>query len=214
MSDSTPKSSSKLWGGRFSEQTAASVEAFTSSIHFDARLYRHDINGSRAHTRMLAEQELISVDERDRILKGLDSIEKDIESGEFVFRPELEDIHMNIEKARVERIGSAGEKLHTARSRNDQISLDIRLYLREETGRIIDLLAGLRKAFARTARKYLGTIMPGYTHLQRAQPVLVSHHMLAYCEMFGRDSERLADCLKRINIMPLTNAQDAHKGLA
>ena len=205
--------SSKLWGGRFSEQTAASVEAFTASIHFDARLYRHDIAGSRAHARMLARQGLISGEERDQILKGLDSIEKEIESGAFVFRPELEDIHMNIEKALVERIGPAGEKLHTARSRNDQISLDIRLYLREETGRIIDLLTGLQKAFVLTARKYLGAIMPGYTHLQRAQPVLVSHHMLAYYEMFGRDRERLSDCLKRINIMPLGAAALAGTGL-
>jgi argininosuccinate lyase len=205
--------SSKLWGGRFSEQTAASVEAFTASIHFDARLYRHDIAGSRAHARMLARQGLITGEERDQILKGLDSIEKEIESGAFVFRPELEDIHMNIEKALVERIGPAGEKLHTARSRNDQISLDIRLYLREETGRIIDLLTGLQKAFVRTARKYLGAIMPGYTHLQRAQPVLVSHHMLAYYEMFGRDRERLSDCLKRINIMPLGAAALAGTGL-
>ena len=205
--------SSKLWGGRFSEQTAASVEAFTASIHFDARLYRHDIAGSRAHARMLARQGLITGEERDQILKGLDSIEKEIESGAFVFRPELEDIHMNIEKALVERIGPAGEKLHTARSRNDQISLDIRLYLREETGRIIDLLTGLQKAFVRTARKYLGAIMPGYTHLQRAQPVLVSHHMLAYYEMFGRDRERLSDCLKRINLMPLGAAALAGTGL-
>lgn len=214
MVDLSSKSlSSKLWGGRFSEQTAASVEAFTASIHFDARLYRHDISGSRAHARMLARQGLITGEERDQILKGLDSIEKEIESGAFVFRPELEDIHMNIEKALVERIGPAGEKLHTARSRNDQISLDIRLYLREETGRIIDLLIGLQKAFVLTARKYLGAIMPGYTHLQRAQPVLVSHHMLAYYEMFGRDRERLSDCLKRINIMPLGSAALAGTGL-
>ncbi|MEA1933843.1 MAG: argininosuccinate lyase [Thermodesulfobacteriota bacterium] len=205
--------SSKLWGGRFSEQTAASVEAFTASIHFDARLYRHDISGSRVHARMLARQDLITGEERDQILKGLDSIEKEIESGAFVFRPELEDIHMNIEKALVERIGPAGEKLHTARSRNDQISLDIRLYLREETGRIIDLLTGLQKAFIRMARKYLGAVMPGYTHLQRAQPVLVSHHMLAYYEMFGRDRERLSDCLKRINLMPLGAAALAGTGL-
>ncbi|MCK5230161.1 MAG: argininosuccinate lyase, partial [Desulfobulbaceae bacterium] len=180
MPDSSSKySSSKLWGGRFSEQTAASVEAFTASIHFDARLYRHDITGSMAHAKMLARQGLITGEERDQIIKGLDSIGKEIESGAFVFRPELEDIHMNIEKALIEKIGPAGEKLHTARSRNDQISLDIRLYLREETYRITDLLTGLQKSFVRTARKYLGAIMPGYTHLQRAQPVLVSHHMLA-----------------------------------
>ena len=214
MPDSSSKySSSKLWGGRFSEQTAASVEAFTASIHFDARLYRHDITGSMAHAKMLARQGLITGEERDQIIKGLDSIGKEIESGAFVFRPELEDIHMNIEKALIEKIGPAGEKLHTARSRNDQISLDIRLYLREETYRITDLLTGLQKSFVRTARKYLGAIMPGYTHLQRAQPVLVSHHMLAYYEMFGRDKERLFDCLKRINIMPLGSAALAGTGL-
>ncbi len=209
----TPAAPAKLWGGRFAEKTAASVEAFTASIHYDARLYRHDIAGSRAHARMLAKQGLITQAEAEQILKGLAEIEAEIDRGTFVFRPELEDIHMNIEKALVEKIGSAGERLHTARSRNDQIALDIRLYLREESGRLIDLLADLQRAFVRLARRYETTIMPGYTHLQRAQPVLVAHHLLAYVEQFGRDRERLADGLKRINVMPLGSAALAGTGL-
>jgi argininosuccinate lyase len=205
--------SAKLWGGRFTEKTAASVEAFTSSIHYDARLYRHDIVGSRAHAKMLAKQKLISQDECNLIIEGLGVIEQEIEEGEFVFRPELEDIHMNIEKALVDKIGPAGEKLHTARSRNDQVALDIRLYLREESHHLIELLTGIQKAFVTLARQYMSAVMPGYTHLQRAQPILISHHMLAYYEMFGRDKDRLTDCLKRINVMPLGAAAMAGTGL-
>ncbi|MDH4322264.1 MAG: argininosuccinate lyase, partial [Desulfobulbaceae bacterium] len=151
--------------------------------------------------------------ERDLILKGLDEIETEITGGTFVFRPELEDIHMNIEKTLVEKIGPAGAKLHTARSRNDQVALDIRLYLREESERLIALLTDLQKAFVKQARQNLGAIMPGYTHLQRAQPVLVSHHLLAYYEMFGRDRDRLVDGLKRINVLPLGAAALAGTGL-
>ncbi|MFH7320027.1 argininosuccinate lyase [Desulfurivibrio sp. D14AmB] len=202
-----------MWGGRFAEKTAASVEAFTASIHFDCRLYRHDIAGSRAHAAMLARQGLISDQERDQIIAGLNEIEGEIERGEFIFRPELEDIHMNIEKALAQRIGPAGEKLHTARSRNDQVALDLRLYLREECRRLLGLLGGLRGAFVALARRYRHTVMPGYTHLQRAQPVLVAHHMLAYYEMFGRDKQRLHDCLKRINVLPLGAAALAGTGL-
>jgi argininosuccinate lyase len=204
---------SKLWGGRFSEGTAASVEQFTASIHYDCRLYRHDIAGSKAHAKMLAEQGLITPEECDQIRAGLTEIEQEISDGRFEFKQELEDIHMNIEKALVEKIGPAGAKLHTARSRNDQVSLDIRLYLREETERLAILLEDVQKAFVGLARKYLGAIMPGYTHLQRAQPLLLSHHMLAYYEMFGRDRERLRDCLKRINILPLGAAALAGTGL-
>ena len=216
MSDNTtkpPAAPAKLWGGRFSQQTAASVEAFTASIHYDARLYRHDINGSRAHARMLVRQGLISAAEGDLIQQGLGEIEAEIDAGRFVFRPELEDIHMNIEKSLVEKIGAAGERLHTARSRNDQIALDIRLYLREESERLIALLTDLQRAFVRLARRYQSTIMPGYTHMQRAQPVLVAHHLLAYVEQFGRDRERLGDGLKRINVMPLGSAALAGTGL-
>lgn len=205
--------SKKMWGGRFSASTDTSVEAFSASIHYDWRLYRHDIAGSRAHAAMLARQGLITGEERDLIINGLDGIESEIDSGRFVFRPELEDIHMNIEKALADKIGAAGEKLHTARSRNDQVNLDIRLYLRDECGRFDSLLIDMQKALVVLARQYLGAVMPGYTHLQRAQPVLVSHHMLAYFEMFGRDRQRLADGLKRINIMPLGSAALAGTGL-
>ena len=199
----TKSKSDKPWGGRFTEKTAASVEAFSGSIHFDMRLYRHDIAGSMAHAKMLAKVGLLNASELQLILKGLAEIESEIEKDTFVFRPELEDIHMNIETALTEKIGPAGEKLHTARSRNDQVSLDMRLYLREESGNIIELLTGLQKGFVSLAREYLGVVMPGYTHLQRAQPVLLSHHLLAYYEMFDRDKDRLADCLKRINVLPL-----------
>jgi argininosuccinate lyase len=195
--------SNKPWGGRFTEATASSAEAFSASIHFDMRLYRHDIAGSKAHAKMLAKVGLISGSELEQILAGLTEIEAEIESNTFVFRPELEDIHMNIEKVLVEKVGQAGEKLHTARSRNDQVTLDMRLYLREESQHIIGLLTDMQKGFVRLAREYLGLIMPGYTHMQRAQPVLLSHHMLAYFEMFNRDKERLSDCLKRINVLPL-----------
>ncbi|MBU0674384.1 MAG: argininosuccinate lyase [Proteobacteria bacterium] len=205
--------SEKPWGGRFASVTAAAVEAFTASIHFDARLARYDILGSRAHAAMLARQGLISEEECHLILEGLDAIALEIENNTFVFRPALEDIHMNIEKALVEKIGAAGEKLHTARSRNDQVALDIRLYLRAETIRIIDLLKDLRTAFVHLARRYDNTVMPGYTHLQRAQPVLLAHHLLAYYEMFGRDSGRMTDCLKRLNVMPLGAAALAGTGL-
>jgi argininosuccinate lyase len=213
MSNKPESPGQKLWGGRFAEQTAASVEAFTASIHFDARLYRHDIAGSRAHAKMLARQGLISAAEGEQILQGLAAIEQEIEQGEFVFRPELEDVHMNIEKALVEKIGAAGEKLHTARSRNDQVALDLRLYLREESDRLMVLLTETQKALVLLARKNFGLIMPGYTHLQRAQPVLVSHHLLAYYEMFGRDRARLTDGRTRINIMPLGAAALAGTGL-
>jgi argininosuccinate lyase len=209
----TATSSKKLWGGRFAEATAASVEAFTESISYDWRLYHHDIRGSVAHARMLAMQGLITGDECEAIIKGLAEIEQEIDAGTFVFQPELEDIHMNIEKVLTDKIGAAGEKLHTARSRNDQVALDIRLYLRDEGAALDLLLADVQRAFTRQARTCLGAIMPGYTHLQRAQPVLLSHHLLAYVEMFGRDRERIADCMGRINIMPLGSAALAGTGL-
>ena len=157
MSSKTPKKASgKLWGGRFSEATAPSVEAFSASIQYDSRLYRHDIMGSKAHARMLVRQMLISSQEGEEIIAGLDAIEEEIKKGAFVFRPELEDIHMNIEQALTERIGAAGARLHTARSRNDQINLDLRLYLRDECDILDELLANLQRAFVRLARKYLG----------------------------------------------------------
>ncbi len=205
--------SEKMWGGRFAEATAASVEAYSASIQYDSRLYHHDIMGSKAHARMLAKQGLITAEECAAIVQGLSEIEAEIDRGEFVFKPELEDIHMNIEKALTERIGAAGAKLHTARSRNDQVNLDFRLYLRDEADSLDALLAEVQRAFARMARKYLGTVMPGYTHLQRAQPVLLSHHLLAYVEMFQRDRERLTGCRQRIDILPLGAAAMAGTGL-
>jgi argininosuccinate lyase len=199
----TKSGTDKPWGGRFTEKTAPSVERFSGSIHFDMRLYRYDIAGSRAHAKMLAKVGLLTESELELIINGLTEIESEIEDNTFVFRPELEDIHMNIEKALVEKVGQAGEKLHTARSRNDQVALDMRLYLRDASQQLIVLLTDLQKGFVALAREYLGVIMPGYTHLQRAQPVLLSHHLLAYYEMFSRDTERLRDCLKRINVLPL-----------
>ncbi|MCF6185897.1 MAG: argininosuccinate lyase [Desulfobulbaceae bacterium] len=213
MSAQQADSSKKLWGGRFSESTAASVEAFTESISYDRRLYRHDIMGSRAHARMLARQGLISKEERDAILGGLEEIQAEIEAGTFEFKPELEDIHMNIEKSLTDRIGAAGAKLHTARSRNDQVSLDLRLYLRDEARELDHLLAEVQRSFVTLARKYLGAIMPGYTHMQRAQPVLLSHHLLAYYEMFARDRGRISDCARRMNLSPLGAAAMAGTGL-
>jgi len=206
-------SSVKLWGGRFSEATAASVEAFSASVQYDARLYKHDIMGSKAHAKMLAKQGLISDEECSSISNGLDEIEQDITNGRFQFKQELEDVHMNIEKALTDRIGAAGGKLHTARSRNDQVNLDFRMYLRDEVAELDRLLENGQRAFVRQGRKYLGTIMPGYTHMQRAQPVLLSHHLLAYFEMLKRDRERLQSCLKRINVLPLGSAALAGTGL-
>jgi len=207
------KPSEKLWGGRFAESTAASVEDFSASIHYDSRLYRYDIAGSIAHATMLADNGMLSKEELRLIVEGLSRIEEDIDSGDFEFKKELEDIHMNIEKALADRIGPAGAKLHSARSRNDQIALDLKLYLRDQCDRFVDLLDDVRRGFVLLARTYLGREMPGYTHMQRAQPVLISHHMLAYFEMFSRDRERLLDSRKRINICPLGGAAMAGTGL-
>ncbi len=207
------KGSEKLWGGRFEEATASSVEEFTASIHYDSRLYKYDIAGSKAHAAMLAEQGILNNEELSDIIAGLSSIEKEIESGTFEFKRELEDIHMNIEKALVDKIGPAGAKLHSARSRNDQIALDLKLYLRDQCDRFTELIDDTQRSCVTLARQYLGNIMPGYTHMQRAQPVLISHHMLAYFEMFQRDKERIADCRKRINISPLGSAALAGTGL-
>ena len=193
----------KPWAGRFTKPTSKSVEKYTESISFDRRLWKYDIEGSIAHARMLARQGIITKKESDRIVKGLKGIYKEIDEGRFVFREELEDIHMNIESALIEQIGDTGGKLHTARSRNDQIALDIRLYLRAETYEIRGLLRVLEKRLADTAELHLGVIMPGYTHTQRAQPVLLSHHLMAYAQMFERDRERFGDALKRINVLPL-----------
>jgi argininosuccinate lyase len=210
---SKKKGIDKPWGGRFSEKTAVSTEAFTASVHFDVRLASYDIRGSKAHARMLARQGLLSEEEGESIVAGLEQIETEIKAGQFTFQPELEDVHMNIEKALIEKIGAAGEKLHTARSRNDQVALDMRLYLRDVSRHFVELLIGVQKGLVRFARQNLDCIMPGYTHLQRAQPVLAAHHLLAYYEMFGRDIARLGDGLQRINVMPLGSAALAGTGL-
>jgi argininosuccinate lyase len=179
------------------------VVAFTASIDVDSRLYRHDIAGSIAHAKMLARQRIISARDAHKIVRGLKAVQREIEAGKFVFSSEDEDIHMNIERRLTEKIGAAGGKLHTARSRNDQVALDLRLYLREEVALIVQALQALQREMARAAKRHIDVIMPGYTHMQRAQPVLFSHHLLAYYDMLERDCARFSDCLERINVLPL-----------
>ena len=203
----------KPWAGRFREATAASVERFTSSLHYDRRLYRCDIEGSVAHATMLADCGIITKKEAAKIIRGLKAILCDIEKGKFVFDPADEDIHMAIEKELIRRIGDTGGKLHTARSRNDQIALDMRLYLRHEVDNISAKLAGLLKQLVAMARTEIKTVMRGYTHMQKAQPVLLAHYLMAFAEMFRRDRERLVDCRKRINVLPLGAAALAGTGL-
>jgi argininosuccinate lyase len=207
------KASNKPWGGRFGEPTDKMVEVFTASIHFDRRLYRYDIEGSIVHARMLAKQDIISNDEMKQIVKGLKEVLADIENGQFSFQAGDEDIHMAIEKSLITKIGDVGGKLHTARSRNDQIALDVRLYLREQIGIILDQITRIKKVFLDLAKREIRTILPGYTHLQKAQPVLLSHYFLAYREMLDRDGERFKDCLKRVNVMPLGAGALAGTGL-
>ncbi|CVK18170.1 argininosuccinate lyase [Sporomusa sphaeroides] len=194
---------SKLWGGRFAKSTDVMVEEFTSSISFDNRMYRQDIAGSIAHARMLAKCGIISQEDAKLIIDGLQGILADIEAGNFSFEVSLEDIHMNIEKRLTERIGPAGGRLHTARSRNDQVALDTHMYVREQVAEIAGLLFELEQAVLDTAEKYPDVIMPGYTHLQRAQPILFSHHMMAYFFMFERDFRRLKGVWESADIMPL-----------
>jgi len=193
----------KLWGGRFSESTDAFVEAFTASIMFDQRLYKHDITGSKAHAAMLEKVGLLTEKERQAIHQGLDDIQIEIEQGEFSWSIALEDVHMNIEARLTERIGDTGKKLHTGRSRNDQVATDIRLWLREQVDAIQAELQRLQQGLVELAEREADTILPGFTHLQVAQPISFGHHMLAWYEMLVRDVERLQDCRKRINIMPL-----------
>ncbi len=193
----------KPWQGRFTEPTDAFVERFTASVEFDQRLYRHDIAGSIAHARMLAKVGILSDAERDAIVDGLEDIRQDIERGDFAWSVALEDVHMNIEARLTDRIGAAGKKLHTGRSRNDQVATDIRLYLRDEIDAIVDVLRTLQHALLDLAEREADTIMPGFTHLQVAQPVTFGHHLMAWFEMLERDCERLLDCRKRINVMPL-----------
>jgi argininosuccinate lyase len=193
----------KPWSGRFTEATHELVEEFTASIPYDWRLYPYDIAGSMVHAAMLAKQGIITKAESRRISRGLEAILKEIVSGAFEFSVELEDIHMNIESRLIEKIGPVGGKLHTARSRNDQVALDIRMYLRDEIAETHELLTSLQKVIIDLADKHRDVVLPGYTHLQRAQPVLLGHHLLAYYEMFERDRGRLEDCFRRVNVMPL-----------
>lgn len=202
----TQSPATKPWSGRFEEPTDEFVEAFTASIGFDNRLYRHDIEGSCAHARMLSKIGILRQEECSQIIQGLNEIQIEIETGRFQWSVPLEDIHMNIEARLVERIGEAGKKLHTGRSRNDQIATDIRLFLRAEIDQIRELTRQLQLALLTLAEHEAETIMPGFTHLQVAQPVTWGHHLLAWFEMLARDDQRLMDCRRRVNVMPLGSA--------
>lgn len=194
---------SKPWGGRFDAATDRRVEEFTESISFDRRLYEHDIRGSIAHAAMLAAVGLITDDESRAIAAGLEAIRGEIEAGTFPFSIEKEDVHMHIESALIERLGDVGRKLHTARSRNDQVATDLKLWTRDALDAIDDRLAGLQRAFVGFAERHRDVILPGYTHMQRAQPVLGAHYALAYVEKLARDRSRVADCRRRLNVLPL-----------
>jgi len=196
----------KLWGGRFSEPTDAFVEAFTASVEFDQRMYRQDIEGSRAHARMLNKIEVLSAENCEAILQGLDQVEQEISDGKFEWSVSREDVHMNIEARLTEIVGDAGKRLHTGRSRNDQVATDIRLYMREQIGFAIAEVRRLQQGMLELAEKEADTIMPGFTHLQVAQPVTFGHHILAWFEMMQRDASRLQDCAARMNVMPLGSA--------
>jgi argininosuccinate lyase len=196
----------KLWGGRFAENTDAAVEAFTASIAIDKRLYQQDINGSIAHCRMLAKCEIITEDEAEILIRGLEQIRSEIKDGRFTFSDRLEDIHMHIEHRLADLAGPTARKLHTGRSRNDQVATDIRLWLRDQIRHVLSGLHHFRKALVEMAETHIDVVMPGYTHLQRAQPVLFSHYIMAYYEMFTRDGQRFEDVSKRVNVLPLGSA--------
>ena len=193
----------KMWAGRFKKEADSKVNDFNSSISFDGRMYRHDILGSIAHATMLADQGIISQEDADAILDGLTEILADLNDGRLLMDPDAEDIHMFIEAELTARIGDAGKRLHTARSRNDQVALDIRLYLRDEIAEIRQLTAALVETLCQMAEEHTDTIMPGYTHLQRAQPITFGHHLMAYASMLLRDLDRLADAARRMNFCPL-----------
>lgn len=196
----------KVWGGRFKENINEAVDAFNSSIAFDSRLYAQDIEGSIAHCRMLAKQGIISDDEASRIVDALAEIKREIDRGEFQINNDQEDIHTLIEMALIDKVGMIGEKVHTARSRNDQVALDMRMYVRDAIIRVSGMIKELQKVLVNIAENNIELIMPGYTHLQPAQPVLLSHHLLAYYEMLKRDRQRFEDGIKRVNILPLGSA--------
>lgn len=192
-----------MWAGRFSKELDKRVNDFNSSISFDARMYRQDIRGSVAHATMLGDTGIIDKGESEKIVEGLNGILADIDSGKLLFDPNAEDIHMFVEQVLTERLGDTGKRLHTARSRNDQVALDIRMYLRDEIMVIIPMLKDLAETLCKIAEENTDTVMPGYTHLQRAQPITLAHHLMAYANMLVRDIDRLADTYKRMNIMPL-----------
>jgi len=200
---STNKPAEKLWGGRFTEPTDAFVEAFTASVQFDQRMYRKDIEGSRAHARMLTKIGVLSDADLRALLKGLDQIEQEITDGQFEWSIAREDVHMNIEARLTELAGDAGKRLHTGRSRNDQVATDIRLYLREQVGFAISEIRRLQTGLLDLAEREASTIMPGFTHLQVAQPVTFGHHLLAWFENMHRDASRFEDCVRRMNVLPL-----------
>ena len=193
----------KLWAGRFQKETDLVVNDFNSSILFDCRLYKEDITGSIAHATMLGKQGIIEEHEAEKIVEGLKGILKDIEDGNVEFSLDYEDIHMNVEQLLTERIGDTGKRLHTGRSRNDQVALDMRLYVKKEIKEIIELILGFMKALTKKSRENLDAVMPGYTHLQRAQPTTFAHYMMAYANMLKRDITRLQDCYERMDEMPL-----------
>lgn len=193
----------KLWGGRFSEKTDEFVEEFTESVSFDRELAIYDIQGSIAHVMMLGKQSIIPIEDSELIVKGLEEIRRDIEEGRFIWKRELEDVHMNIEKALIDRIGPVGGKLHTGRSRNDQVVTAFRLYLKDNISHIVELIDMLMKSLLDKAKESLDILMPAYTHLQRAQPIRAAHYFLAYLEMFSRDKDRFVDSLKRVDMLPL-----------
>jgi len=198
--------SQKVWGGRFQKDLDDTVDRFNASLQFDFRLYPQEIEGSKAHVRMLAKQRIISDEEASRMLAALSEIKGEMDQPDYALDEGHEDIHSLVEKALVEKIGPLGEKLHTGRSRNDLVALDVRLYVREAIGKLQALLKELQRTLVDLAERNAELIVPGYTHLQRAQPVLVAHHLLAYYEMLGRDRQRLHDSLKRVNILPLGSA--------
>jgi len=193
----------KMWGGRFAEGTAASMEAYSESVSYDWQLYAEDIRGSQAHARVLAKQGFLTDDEAKQICDGLDTVKAEIEAGDFEWKTEMEDVHMNIESRLTEIIGSVGGKLHTARSRNDQVALDFRLHVAARLASWQEYLASLIEVYVSRAEEHVDTLLPGCTHFQPAQPVSLAHHLLAYCQMFKRDHERVTDCLKRVRVMPL-----------
>lgn len=193
----------KAWGGRFAERTDGLVEQFTSSLAYDRRLYPYDIQGSIAHCKTLERAKVFTARESAQLVRGLQAVKAELDGGRFPFSPQDEDIHMAIERRLTELIGPIGGKLHTGRSRNDQVALDLRLFLRDVLTRLMDQIQEFRRVLVGQARAHLDVVMPGYTHLQRAQPVLLAHHLLAYVEMFERDRGRLEDCRERLNVMPL-----------